>query len=400
MNLYVKALLASTITVSVISYAEPAAVTLYLLGYDLPDEQRMSVVDQDIEAFRSYQKKRIEATFLSPANEDTPKSKRETFSSINTNDLKLCDFKDIDNCLTQIDTDAKPYHSAIKMLKPVFEDIDKLRLADSSELKSVFPSNLQLMSTPIPPYQLLTNTLLTKNVIAYHDNPQQALTQICEDVAFGKSIVRSQQSLIQSMIGTMIVHSQLDLLSKSSQSLPQNCQEALKPMDSAGTSMCSLVASESRQMANEMMAVPRTPILFNRLATLEQIVKGLQPYCNKERIKLNFDDQLMPIVPQEEYNPIFFNKIGGILLNIARPDYRVYQQRLQDANARLQLWQAALNPQCSNDSERYINLIAKNWQPTRRLRLDNQRLAIDNYDKNAYPQLSVECRKFAQNSYL
>lgn len=397
MNLMAKALLASLLTVPIASYAEPPSVTLYLLGYQIPDERRMSVVEQDIQAFNIYQQNRVKATYFNPMNQSAPQSKRDAFESLDPYTLTLCDFSDFSYCLSQIKNNTESYRQSIETLEPVFHDIDKLRQANSSELKSVFPSNLQLMSSPLPSYQLITKTLLTKNALIFHDDPKQALIQICADVAFGKSLIRSQQNLIQSMVGTMIVHSQLDLLAQSSQPLPSSCQQALTPMKRAGTSMCPLVKSESRQMTNEIMATPRTPILFSRRASIKQLEKWAQPYCADERLVSIYRDKRMPAILIEAYKPLFFNKIGALLLNVAMPDYSAYQYRLQDANAHLRLWQAALSAQCNTDSAHYVESVAKGWQPTRQLRLDSQRLTIDTYDKSTYPQLSLQCRIFAKN---
>ncbi|MGP9491006.1 hypothetical protein [Psychrobacter sp. AOP7-B1-24] len=398
MKLYIRILMTGLLALSTSVHAESPTTTLYLLGYDIPKHQRANVVAQDIAAFEKYQQKRIDSTFFNQTTDPTPKSKRDDYPSIDIRDMTLCDINASEDCLTQISKNPKPYRQSIKKLKPVLIDIDKLRQSDSRQLKSIFPSHLQLLGMHLPSYQMLPTPLLTKNALAYHDsqksgNSEQVSAQICEDIAFGKSLITSQQSLISSMIGKSILHSQLDILATSSNPLPQNCKNALQPMTTDNISMCPLVKSENQPLINEIVGTASIPILFSRRASIKQINQWERPYCKTTWLEKVAEDLPMQTPTIEEYSPILFNRIGSDFLNLLMPNYTFYQHNLQDANAHLRLWQAALDPQCTSDIEHHINSLDTQWHPARNLHLDEKKyLTINTYDTRRLSKLSVSCK--------
>lgn len=400
MKLYIRILMTGLLALSTSVHAESPTTTLYLLGYDIPKHQRTNVVTQDIAAFEKYQQKRIDATFFNQTTDSTPKSKRDGYPSIDIRDITLCDINASEDCLTQISQNPEPYRQSIKKLKPVLIDIDKLRQSDSRQLKSIFPSHLQLLGMHLPSYQMLPTPLFTKNALAYHDSQksgslEQVSAQICEDIAFGKSLITSQQSLISSMIGKSILHSQLNLLATSSNPLPQNCKNALQPMTTDGISMCPLVKSENQPLINEIVGTASIPILFSHRASIKQINKWERPYCKTTWLEKVAEDLPMQTPTIEAYRPILFNRIGSDFINLLMPNYTFYQHSLQDANAHLRLWQAALDPQCTSDIEHHINSLDTQWHPARNLHLNEEKhLIINTYDTRRFAKLSVGCKSF------
>lgn len=399
-NLCGRVLVFSLLAISTLIHAESPAAKLYLLGYEIPKHQRTNVVTQDIAAFEKYQQKRMDSTFFNQMTDPTPKSKRDDYPSIDIRDLTLCDINASADCLTQISKNPKPYRQSIQRLKPVLKDIDELRQSDSQELKNIFPSHLQLLGMHLPSYQMLPTPLLTENTLAYYDsqksgNSKQVLAQICEDIDFGKSLIASQQSLISSMIGKLILHSQLDLLAASSEPLPQNCKNALQPMTTDDISICPLVKSENQPLINEIMGTANIPILFSRRASIKQINKWQRPYCETQWLEKAAKDVPVLAPTIKEYRPILFNRIGSDFLNLLMPNYTIYQHQIQDVNAHLRLWQAALDPQCTSDIEHHINSLDTQWYFARNLHLDEEKhLTINTYDTRHFAKLSVGCKSF------
>lgn len=397
-NLCGRVLVFSLLAISTLIHAESPAAKLYLLGYDIPIQQRANVVTQDIAAFAKYQQKRMDSTFFNQMTDPTPKSKRDDYPSIDIRDLTLCDINASADCLTQISKNPKPYRQSIQRLKPVLKDIDELRQSDSQELKNIFPSHLQLLGMHLPNYQMLPTPLLTENTLAYYDsqksgNSKQVLAQICEDIDFGKSLIASQQSLISSMIGKLILHSQLGLLAASSEPLPQNCKNALQPMTTDDISICPLVKSENQPLINEIMGTANIPILFSRRASTKQINKWQRPYCETQWLKKVAKDVPVLAPTIKEYRPILFNRIGSDFLNLLMPNYTIYQHQIQDVNAHLRLWQAALDPQCTSNIEHYTKSLDTQWHSARKIRVyEGKYLAINTYDTRRFSKLIVSCK--------
>ena len=328
---------------------ESVAITLYLLGYDVPKSERERVVAKDIAIFKKYLKehaaiKNIDELF----EERSPTYQRSTYKTVKLSALTLCEFNYPLKCLKSIEDNHTPYTESLKSIPYVINDINTLKKSDAGELVSVFPDNLWFASTPIPDYNYLTRPLMTQSVMAHYKDPYSGSKTVCDNISFSKKLIQSKHSLIQTMVGVKLLNSHLDLLANSTEPISLSCTEALIPMTAQEISICPEVKNEAKQLKNLLLSLDETPILFNHNASIKQINEDTQLFCNSEwTYKVNNDEMTSyPIVDIK--NSKLFNRTGSMLVNVAKVDYSDYQNRLLDANANLRLWQAAIDPQCQD----------------------------------------------------
>lgn len=407
---------------------ESAATTLYLIGYDVPKDQRKQVVAQDIATLKQYSDKRAAIKDVDAFFEDTPpKYRRDDYDSVNVSSLILCDFRDSVGCLERINNNPDPYRQSLEALSLAMGDIDILRQHSGQELVSVVPDALRSSHEITANHQYLVRPLTTQSALAYHDDPSTGLTTMCDNISFGKKLIQSKDSLVQTFVGVGLINNNLDLLEHTKEALPQSCVKALQPMALTDRSVCPIVKSEALQLKNLLLSFDETPVLFSHDASVKLINKDTQLFCNTEW-KDNIRNDEMASNPIDEIKtPVLFNRTGSDIVNLAKLDYSDYQNKLLDLNARLRLWQAAIDTQCQaavNNPEvldslfieaysgdntplvNYLNALLGDLNRVRALQVDNQqRLSITAYDqpkstdetakgnaKVGLSYLSVSCR--------
>ena len=327
--------------------AESAATTLYLLGYDVPEDQRKQVVAQDIATLKEYSDKHAAIKDVNVFFEDnSPKYKRDDYDSVNVSSLTLCDFRDAVGCLERVNNDPEPYRQSLEALSLAMRDIDILRQHSGQELVSVVPDALRSSHEIMTNHQYLLRPLTTQSALAYHDDPSTGLTAMCDNISFGKKLIQSKDSTLQTFIGVGLVNNNLDLLEHAKEALPQSCVKALQPMALTDISVCPIVKSEALWLKNLLLSLDETPVLFSHDASMKLINEDVQRFCNAEWISKVKNDELTTYPTIDTKIPVLLNRRGNMLVNIARLDYPQYQHRLLDLNARLRLWQAAIDPQC------------------------------------------------------
>lgn len=338
---------------------ESVAITLYLLGYEVPKSERERVVAQDIKIFESHLQKRASSykVGLDFFEIESPKYQRDLYHSTEVSNLTLCDFGDSVSCLNNIADNPAPYRQSLETLSHVMNDIDTLRQSGSSELVSVFPDNLRSNLEPTTNYQYFIKPLTTQSALAYYDNPNIGLNTVCDNISFSKKLIQSKDSMLQTFIGVKLLKNNLEILENSTELLPYSCSDALKPMTTRTVSICPTVNSEARSFKNMLLSINEIPILFSHEASIKLVNEDTQLFCNAEWTNKVKNDEFTSYPIVDIKNSKLFNRIGSMFVNItnitnitniAKVDYSDYQNRLLDANANLRLWQAAIDPQCQD----------------------------------------------------
>ncbi len=387
------------------SHVRSAATTLYLLGYDVPMNEREKVVSADIEILnKNLRRHAAVKSFDEMLNMKSLEYQRDTYDSVRISDLTLCDYTGTVKCLKDIQSNPTPFRQSLAKLSLAMSNIDTLRKHSGHELASVFPDRLRSAQEPISGYQYFLKPLTTQSALAYYDNPITGLKTVCDNISFSKKLIQSDDNLIQTFMGVGLLKNNLEILEHTTESLPYSCAEALQPMATKDILICPLVNSEALQLKNLLLNLDQTPILFSHKASIKLIDKDIQLFCNNEwSSKVSNDEMTSSPMKDLKLNKLF-NRTGSILVNIARADYSSYQNRLLDANASLRLWQAAIDPQCQNavnnpkvlnrlfmgkyssvntELFNYLNTLLNDLNRVRALRVDNQkRLSIVAYDQS------------------
>lgn len=381
--------------------AEDPAATLYLLGYDVPVTQREQVLTQDVATLKADLNTRYTAPLWriiqGKAEPSPPQLARDTYPDLDIAPFTLCSAHAVDDCISDISANPQPYRDSLHTLAPLLRDIDHLEHSQAEALRSPFQGELASVYAPLPSYQYLIRPLLTRNAVALHDDPAQGAAQTCTAINFGKNLIRSHDSLIQTMIGATILDQQLDLLAHYPQShLPEACQSALQPLDSTAISLCPLMQYEADFYNDTIRSLPNIPPLLSHTYTNHRIQQQLAPYCSAAWQHNLSADRMAKLAAHEAQPPrsdCLLNVIGCTLSDVAASDYSVYQNRLQDSNAHLRLWQATRNPACAQDPAAYLKHIAPDWADARHLHLDQQgRLSIDTYYTDKRQHIRVACQ--------
>ncbi|MBV7434796.1 hypothetical protein KRX19_07120 [Cardiobacteriaceae bacterium TAE3-ERU3] len=379
------------------TWAEDPATTLYLLGYDIPTEQRQQVVAQDVAAIKTDIAERSKAPLwrIIQGKEAPPypQPSRDTYPNIDLRPLTLC--RKVNDCPQDIAQNPQSFHDSLKTLAPVLRDIDDLQHSPSAALHTPFQGELATFHSPIPAYQYLIQPLVTRNAIMLQDDLEQGTIQACISINFGKNLIRSQSNLVQSIIGATLIDYNLDLLAHYPQrNLPEQCQSALQPLDSTTISLCPLMQYETNLNTNIIHTLPNIPFLLSHNHTIALMDEQYAQYCSniwQQNISLDHIATAV-ITDHTPRKQCLLNTIGCILNDIEKPDYSAYQNRLQDSNAYLRLWQAAHDPDCQQDPTAYIAKIAPTWAEQRNLHLDDNRLTINTYNRQRRKHISVACQ--------
>lgn len=387
--------------------AKSAASILYLLGYDIPKSQREQVVVQDIETLKKYLNRRAAIKDIDTLFEGEPsKYRRDDYDSVQLSSLTLCDFKGSVRCLDSVNNNPTPYRQSLEKLSLVMKDIDILRQHSDHELVSIVPDKLRSSYEITANYQYLLKPLTTQSVLAYYDDPRVGLTTVCDNIGFGKKLIQSKDSLIQTFIGVGLINNNLDLLEHATEPLPQSCVKVLQPLASKDIAICSLVNGEALKLKNLLISMDEVPILFSHDASISMIDEDTQLFCNAEWTNEIRNDEMTSYPINNIKIPVLFNRTGSDIVNLAKIDYSNYQNQLLDLNAHLRLWQAAIDPKCqtavnnpkildslfieaySDDNTPlvdYLNTLLNDLSRVRALNIDNQKqFSITAYDQSDY----------------
>ncbi|SUO94293.1 hypothetical protein [Suttonella ornithocola] len=379
--------------------AETPAERLYLLGYQIPAEARADVIAEDRATLQAYAAQ--EHSWFHPESQETPTFRREQYDKYALDGLCKIDILD---CLPDLRKNPLPYQQAIAQLASVYADLEQLQKAEPSEISSIFPKDIQRIDVePLPSYPYLLRPLLTRHALLLTQAPEQSAAPICEGIAFAKKLINSRQNLIQSLIGDALLRHELNLLSEwrtqTAQTLPMECKQALEPLPIESVDFCPLMQSEAQYTVNYLQSLKNLPLFYHQEKTIANIHLNYAPYCSAQwRATIVADNpaQTPAIVTakarsSENAKNCALNSIGCLLSNVSVSTLEndtQYQHRLQDANARLRLWQFAQTHTCDNKA-----FLPTDWAAARELQTNGEYWQIRAYHSRFGEYLRAPCFK-------
>lgn len=376
------------------------AERLSLLGYDIPEAQYSNVIAQEKVALEKAKKQRnwLYNTLINQSGEKNQPIDlaRNHYPRIKPAQEKLCPLhsdKDIANCIANIRAKPDYYRAALQPYQKALQDIARLQQATPEALRSVFPDELIGGETPMPTYSSILVPAFTHNALLALDHPEQATTAICQQISFGKKLILSHDSIIQSLVGAKIVEIQLDLLGTviKNTPLPASCQPALQPLNAADISICPLAKREALLMKNEVSTIGDMPFLYRQKATTAHIDADFNRYCQPAWQTAITQDDIAQTLPKltPSADVCKNNSQGCVLLSHASLELELarYQNILQDSNAYLRLWQAAQSSDCSTNPD------TTTWASSRAFQAKQQQLSIRTYNQRNRKDYQMDCLK-------
>ncbi len=378
---------------------------LYTLGYDIASDDWDSVVTADIDYLQTHPS----SSYKEGETPETPITKRPKipFKQLNCTKSK--------NCLAMLKKQQAELAKLATKQHNLWQQLDVLSAQAKTEnpyagFASPIPKERLDFWTLTTNYATLLSGLNARSALAYADSPRRGVLQTCDNIAVGKALMGSRATLINRIIGVHLVSTQLRLLDEmlvdSKAKLPKACQTLLKPLPTERLFLCHS-DEELVMMLNTLKNVPemsklqdaKTGALGKLTASAIWNVEAAQGMAKKQWQRHLCGEDLLQSVqndnPEHPLNEMEFgmlecaqNVIYCKVLSQLMPvsDYIGYQYRLQDANAYLRLWQAAIAADAA------CELDEKAWNKARRLTFYNTgKVGIRFYSKRIHDQGAVDC---------
>lgn len=247
-------------------------------------------------------------------------------------------------CLAQVRADPQRFADAHAGHAGLHQRL--ARLADYDRFDSPFrPSGIEPM--PLPLYTPLFDGTGAQALAYLQGDVAGGIEGSCRAVRFGRRLMRTGSTLMDSMIGAAVVrtHAALlgDMLVEQSPdyALPASCEAALQPLDADEQSLCQAMRGEFAMNKAAIEASTQTTgsrLLLDRDHTLARIAVSFGWACRPAAAEALVADAPQPVPPPPGWQVgCIANPLGCTLSDIAGPSYAQYAARNQDAAAMLRL---------------------------------------------------------------
>lgn len=247
-------------------------------------------------------------------------------------------------CLAQVRADPQRFADAHAGHAGLHERL--ARMADYDRFDSPFqPFESELL--PLPAYTPLLDGTSAQALAYLQGDVAGAVEAGCRSVQFGRRMMRTGSTLVDSMMGAAVVriHAALlgDMLVEQSPDyvLPVSCEVALQPLEADEQSLCHAMQGEFAMNKAAIEASTQTAgsrLLLDRDHTLARIAGNFGWACRPAAVKaLAADVPLLAPPPPRWEVGCMANPLGCTLSAIAGPHYAPYAARSQDTAAMIRL---------------------------------------------------------------
>lgn len=247
-------------------------------------------------------------------------------------------------CLAQVRADPQRFADAHAGHAGLHERL--ARLADFDRFDSPFqPSGIEFM--PLPAYTPLLDGASAQALAYLQGDVAGAVEAGCRSVRFGRRMMRTSSTLMDSMMGAVVVrtHAALlgDMLVEQSPDyvLPASCEAALQPLQADEQSLCQAMQGEFAMNKAAIEASTQTAgsrLLLDRDHTLARIAGNFGWACRPAAAEALAADVPLFVSPPPQWDVgCVANPLGCTVSAIAGPPYAQYAARSQDAAAMIRL---------------------------------------------------------------
>ncbi|MGV6484930.1 hypothetical protein ACTUVJ_003838 [Stenotrophomonas indicatrix] len=247
-------------------------------------------------------------------------------------------------CLAQVRADPQRFAHAHAGHAGLHERL--ARMADYDRFDSPFqPFESELL--PLPAYTPLLDGASAQALAYLQGDVAGAVEAGCRSVRFGRRMMRTGSTVVDSMMGAAVVRSHAallgDMLVEQSPDyvLPASCEAALQPLDADEQSLCQAMQGEFAMNKAAIEASTQTAggrLLLDRDHTLARIAGNFGWACHPAAVKaLAADVPLLAPPPPRWDVGCVANPLGCTLSAIAGPSHAQYATRSQDAAAMIRL---------------------------------------------------------------
>lgn len=357
-----------------------AFAALWLLGYDVPEDQQQAVTAEDTARFERASKPNA-PDFTAAPFESVAASRFKDISASEQDWEKFCKVRE-SGCLAKIRADRAGYSSLVDRNSRLIERAADLRLY--SHYRNAFPVRLDM---PFPSFKYAFAPMTRHAVSFVEGDTDAALAGVCADMAAWRRIGPHSDSLIARMIGIAYAsdgYARLlaDMLAEmpADHALPAICASALAIPSFEESLICEAMKGESEYIRSGAMALASAPkpvdntwvdFFFPVLYSPEMAQARAAPAhayaCSIEMRKAAVADLPVEFAAIETQGMGFDcvgNIAGCVLLDIGTPRFDLYIQRGQDYGARLRLMATLLWLRDHADGEETIDQLLRRRPPS------------------------------------
>ncbi|MEN5003852.1 hypothetical protein [Stenotrophomonas indicatrix] len=247
-------------------------------------------------------------------------------------------------CLAQVRADPQRFADAHAGHAGLHERL--ARMADYDRFDSPFrPSGSELL--PLPAYAPLLDGASAQALAYLQGDVAGAIEGSCNAVRFGRRMMRTGSTLVDSMMGAAVVRTHAALLGEMlveqspDYALPVPCEAALQPLDANEQSLCQAMQGEFAMNKAAVEASTQTAgsrLLLDRDHTLARIAGNFGWACRPAAATALAADVPLPVSPPLGWDVrCMANPLGCTLSAIAGPSYAPYAARSQDTAAMIRL---------------------------------------------------------------
>ncbi|WP_193553073.1 hypothetical protein [Xanthomonas campestris] len=258
-------------------------------------------------------------------------------------------------CLAQVRAQSRSYAAALAPQAPLLA-----RMASFSQhayYRDPFPRRID---SPLPELQGLTLSMTQHALDFVQGRQAQAVAAVCSDAQVARVLLRSDESLIVTMIGGAMLRGNADLFASMLSELPVNaalpaqCASAFAPLRVEDSSLCGALHGEARivdavyaQMLGEMDQraqrwYDRAVLKFfdaerTRALTAPNYTWACSDAVRKQLVQdARVDDSALVPPPAKDVACVA-NAVGCVLADAQYSDGGNYQRQLQDTAAAMRL---------------------------------------------------------------
>ncbi|MDC8746903.1 hypothetical protein NY751_12630 [Xanthomonas campestris] len=320
-------------------------VALWASPYTIPNDEQQAVLARDLQRF---QRTPVASGFRSELSR-YPRAPAWPATAPPT-----CSWA-ASGCLAQVRAQSRSYAAALAPQAPLLA-----RMATFSQhayYRDPFPRRID---SPLPELQGLTLSMTQHALDFVQGRQAQAVAAVCSDAQVARVLLRSDESLIVTMIGGAMLRGNADLFASMLSELPVNvalpaqCASAFAPLRVEDSSLCGALHGEARivdavyaQMLGEMDQsaqrwYDRAVLKFfdaerTRALTAPNYTWACSDAVRKQLVQdARVDDSALASPPAKDVACVA-NAVGCVLADAQYSDGGNYQRQLQDTAAAMRL---------------------------------------------------------------
>ncbi|MCW2001693.1 hypothetical protein FHY30_000386 [Xanthomonas arboricola] len=320
-------------------------VALWASPYTIPNDEQQAVLARDLQRF---QRTPVASGFRSELSR-YPRAPAWPATAPPT-----CSWA-ASGCLAQVRAQSRSYAAALAPQAPLLA-----RMASFSQhayYRDPFPRRID---SPLPELQGLTLSMTQHALDFVQGRQAQAVAAVCSDAQVARVLLRSDESLIVTMIGGAMLRGNADLFASMLSELPVNvalpaqCASAFAPLRVEDSSLCGALHGEARivdvvyaQMLGEMDQraqrwYDRAVLKFfdaerTRALTAPNYTWACSDAVRKQLVQdARVDGSALASPPAKDVACVA-NAVGCVLADAQYSDGGNYQRQLQDTAAAMRL---------------------------------------------------------------